>query len=180
MDWGECLNTRQTKRTKWLLWAAWFIHWTSFVELCWLNLWHLTHETGYQCCVWMFGRRPPYFHTKQAWNISIILKGFRILGRNWVFFSKMVHSKAIHCLERSLTARSGWKTIENDIRQGSRSGCRFSLGAENCQWSVVKLSVSFHRYLNIQMLVLMNWGSEMLKNAPSFLMLSYSCQVTNL
>lgn len=63
-----------------------------------------------------------------------------------MFFSKMVHSKAIHCLERSLTARSGWKTIENDIRQGSRSGCRFSLGAENCQWSVVKLSVSFHRY----------------------------------
>lgn len=67
----------------------------------------LDTRNGYQCEFGCLAEVRGAFTQSKAWNISIILKGFRILGRNWVSFSKMVHSKAIHF---SLTWNSAlWK-----------------------------------------------------------------------
>lgn len=114
----------------------------------------LDTRSAYQCRVWMFGRGPQYFHRKEAWNISIILKGFRILGRNWVSFSKMVHSKAI---DFPLTWNSAaWKDCwqpgslllwmendKNDKRRGCRSGRTFLI-VKICQCPLQLVSQFLH------------------------------------
>ena len=63
---------------------------------------------------------------KEAWNISIILKGFRILGRNWVSFSKMV-------LLSGNTARlDGKKTIKDEVVEAV---AHFHSQCENVQFN---------------------------------------------
>jgi len=71
------------------------------------DLWHLTHETAISAAFGCLAELPGTFTQRKHDILALFLKGFRILGRNWVSFSKTVPRKAIHF---SLTCNSAvWK-----------------------------------------------------------------------